>query len=216
MFKNEKGQWFRFSLRRLIILVTVAVCIFAWTARKFRQSIVHRRAVEILAKHGFSVTYSYRRDDKGVPTSSDLPLTGKLRNRIFGSYYHIDNSKVWLVDQKGKKPIPTEVLRELSNLTHLERLLIHSPNLGDDAMTSIAKCKDLKWLFIGVDITDEGLQHCNGLQKLDHLFLTGTAAGLLLRSEEQNPADVAEYATDVTHDAIQKLNEILDDCHIVY
>jgi hypothetical protein len=71
METKPKRRWFRFSLRTLLVFVTIASAGFGWLGMKVRQAQRQRQVVEAIWKAGGQVFYDFEHDI--MPISANGP-----------------------------------------------------------------------------------------------------------------------------------------------
>jgi len=83
MDAKPKRRWFRFSLRTLLVLATIACAGFGWLGVKMQQARRQQQAVEKLEKLGARVVYDYQIDpDRGWFMDSAVPTGSRLDSEV--------------------------------------------------------------------------------------------------------------------------------------
>lgn len=142
------SNWLRFSLRSLVLLLTIA-CI--WLAVVFNQCRRQRRAVEAIVNAGGQVTFDYQ-ERKGEEATPPGPtwLRSILGEELFRTPVE--------VRIKGEGIDDAFLAEHLPGVSSVRRLSIRSDLVTDKAMSDIAGLEKLNWLHIvSGQITDKGL-----------------------------------------------------------
>ena len=186
---KTRRRWLRFSLRSLLILVTIAGIGLAFVVRWHQRAIRQRAAVAALEP--FAVTYDQIYDESFDPSEPPLVpwwffgLVGydHLHNVVEVTLYEATDHQMALVsDFPGLQKLILDTgtrcgeagylqIRSLKNLRHLE---VHeAPELNDRAMTSIASVAGLEHLHLHGrnSVTDDGLAELVRLTRLKSLTL---------------------------------------------
>ena len=171
---NRKRRWFQFSLRTLMIGVTLLAVLCGWFGMKVERARKRHEAVEAIRKLGGYVHYDYEMDPNGFSLLLTPPPAPDWLIKLLGIDFFAD---VAMVDLPGtlppdlrrhidlNKPPPEDLRRENERATAIclkqLPLLPHITNLG----------------LIGTQITDDQLQYLEGLDVLQKLWLNGTPVG---------------------------------------
>jgi Leucine-rich repeat (LRR) protein len=171
---KRKLRWYQFSLRTLLIFVTLFGIVCSWFAVKMRQAKRQREAVEAIIKNRGEVRYDYQEHD----FFAKPPGPEWLRNWLGEDFL----CNVVLV-RLGRNPHP-EPLKDLPNIRHLE--LYYDPNesnTGEEEQQDHDPLVNRKWDVIkclpqlreiylnGFGITDTELEYVRGLSQLEILSL---------------------------------------------
>jgi hypothetical protein len=173
---KSRHRWFRFSLRAMLLMVTLLCMWLGVTANRANQQ---RRAAERIKAAGGDVGYDYeidenhnwRHDDPSAPSP-------KWLSDIIGVDYSATVVDVHLHD------LDDDSLAALVSLPHLRSLVIFDgPNVTDARLERLQELPRLERLqpWMCDRLTDAGLQHLAGLKHLSHLIVSGakiTPAGL--------------------------------------
>lgn len=199
MSEGPKRRWFRFSLRTLFVVATIAGVGIGLLVHKYRQAEQQRAAVEMVASYGGSSdTYSsddsrwapqwlQHRADRHFFVGIDCVMLGRHFNNPTRKLSDItDNDLAMLADIRSlnclkifdviefeDRHLPP--LRALSNLTSL---MLEDTQVTDYGMEIIGQWKRLRLLAVYTDkqsrrITDRGLAAISGLTELEDLCLRG-------------------------------------------
>lgn len=146
-------RWLRFSLRTLLVVVTV---FGVWLGVKVGQARRQKEAVEALLQLGATVRYAHQRNDANpteFDSDKDLGVPGWLR-RMAGDHFF---QTVALIQFSG--PVTDKELVHLAALAHVECL-----HFGQESYEEI-------------DVTDAGLGHLPRPDRLTHLAAANTRIG---------------------------------------
>jgi hypothetical protein len=222
---------FQYSLRTLMIVVTVFAIVCSWFTVKMQQAKKQQESVEAIRKWGRNVriTYDWQRSTPLIP--------GWVRNLVgedfFYNVYRLDilNTDLANTDMTpikglvqlevlsfGGYKIKEDELKSFKELPKLRMLELVDTNMTDAGLAQLAGLKHLEFLSLsGTDITDAGLEHLKGLTKLQTLWLAGTQvtdAGLehLKGLTQLQVLYLAE--TKVTDEGVKKLQQALPNCKV--
>jgi hypothetical protein len=142
--------WYRFTLRSLILLLTIA-CI--WLAIVFNQCRRQRRAVESIVNAGGQVTFDYQAKAKRGEDATP-PGPPWLRSLIGEEMFRTPACVII----RGDGIDDAFLAVHLPGVRSVEILSIKSDLVTDKAMANVAELRKLKWLSIdSSQITDMGL-----------------------------------------------------------
>ena len=181
---KPKRRWCQFSLRTLLVVVTVSCVPLAWIgwrmhrARENRARVAAAAAIEklggeVVSLHdglGLKVTIV---NDAGLEPLKDLTAL---------QYLYIEG------------PVTDAGLKHLNGLSDLQSLSLDSTNVTDAGLEHLKGLTTLKKLRLDTPrITDAGREHLKGLTNLQLLDLSGT---------------------NVTDEGVKKLQQALPNCKI--
>jgi hypothetical protein len=153
-----RRRWFQYSLRSLLVVVTLCAFLSSWLAVKLRQAKRERAAAAALEELGGEVLWS--------KPSGPIWLRNLLGDDLF--------SHVETVDLTGTK-ITDAGLENLKSLSQLQSLVLWATKVTDSGLESVKGSSHLKQLILmGTDITDNGLESIRDLGQLERLELSGT------------------------------------------
>jgi hypothetical protein len=216
----RKRPWFQFSLRTLLIILTIG-CIAGgwWINRAFQQRAAVRRFYELTAnrqdQHGESLTtMGYRYQGKDQYYKPIIPKSLHWLRDMIGEECFGEVTGVQLLDT----PATNDDLRHLAVLPSVERIWLSRTKVNDDVMPLLKVCPKLK--FLGLDdtpITDAGVSHLTAFPDLESLSLSGTKitdAGLAHLAQLPRLKELWLRNTAITDAGYQKLQAALPNCQI--
>lgn len=217
---RPKRRWFQFSLRTLLVLITLG-CLAGgwWINRAFQQRAAVRRFYELTADrpshHGDTmVTMGYRYQGKDQYYKPIVPKSLHWLREMIGEECFGEVTGVQLLDT----PATNDDLRQLAVLPSVERIWLSRTKVTDEGMPRLLVCPKLK--FIGLNdtpITDAGIAHLTALQDLESLSLSGTKitdAGLAHLAKLPRLKELWLRNTAITDAGYQKLQAALPECEI--
>jgi hypothetical protein len=175
-----KLRWFQYSLRTVLIIVTLCAIPCSWLALKMRQAKRQREAVAAIEKLGGGVLLSEPSGPKWLRS-----LVGEDFSQSVESV-QLDNTQATdsgLEHLKGFSQLKflslygTEVtdagLEHLKGLSQLQELDLRETNVTDSGLAHLKGLSQLKSLYlIGTKVTDAGLEHLKDLSQLKSLYLS--------------------------------------------
>ena len=185
--KNHKRRWYQFSLKTLLIAMTVATVAFGgwvqyrrYRAQENRDRVVAveepiKKAIAEIEKLGGEVTSAHELRSQtwlekqfDDPGGADDPVVGVLKvTRVELSYGTV-------LSHKG--PDLDAVLTYcLDDESYLERFRLWGTMVTDADLECLKRLNDLETLdLMDVHITNAGIEHLKGLTNLRSLNLSGT------------------------------------------
>ena len=219
-------RWFQFSLRTLLVFVTVCAIPCSWLAVKLRNVKREEAAAAAFEKAGGKVSW----DESAL---GPVWLRGVLGEHFF--------AHVILVELQGGH-VTDSTLEPLDAMNHLQLLLLKAPNVTDAGQERLQGLRELKKLgIVDADVTDAGLEKIAELKELEYLNLyeakvtdagLGKLAGLnklqTLVIDRANVTDaglehlhrmkqlkwIGLIYTQVTTAGVKKLQQALPNCKI--
>ena len=200
-------RWFRFSLRTMMIVVTLLCIGMGVTAYRANRQ---RKAVETIKKAGGSVGYDYQTDGDGWPISGDPPGPAWLRNLI-GIDYFATVVSVTIKSEKGSHDDSVAALAELPQLSSLD---MRGKGITDSTLLQIKGFTLLNNLCLSrTQVSDTGLLNIKGLTRLRHVTLvdsnTITDAGVQHLKGLTHLESVYFSGTKITADGVKDLRRVL-------
>jgi hypothetical protein len=178
---KRKLRWYQFSLRTLLIFVTLFGIACSWFAVKIRQAKRQDNAVLELRKMGFLVRYDYQNTNPFISdseaeaesvSSSPSWLRKKFGKPFFDNVIMIDGHTNTDKDLNIFKEfnqlkflslensiITKDRLEYISGLTHLEYLYLSHSTITDDSLYYLKRLHNLKTLnVVGTDVSESGIE----------------------------------------------------------
>jgi hypothetical protein len=209
-------RWFRFSLRTLLVVVTLAGCGLGWLGLKVREARRQQADVAVFLKLGGWIDYDYEYDPKNsiprhyVPNATP-PGPAWLR-RVLGDDFFSSVYTVSFADLVLANPVTDGDLKHLRGFTKLKTLVLTGAHVTDAGVANLKGLTSLAALFlICTRVTDAGLEHLSGLTKLESLSLDGTHitdAGIVHLKGLTNLEDLSIRNTQITDVGLAQLAEM--------
>ena len=169
---------FRFSLRTLFILVTIASVGFGTFMARIRGQ---RRIVDAICNSGGKVIYNSDRQP-----GSDMSLRAYLADPLVVSFHKANIDGDLITDlaelrhlqrlDLNECVISADALTRLGELQQITQLRLRRTNITDDDMLVVSHLTGLRELVLsGTPITDRGLAKLKSLTNLGVLFIDDTA-----------------------------------------
>jgi hypothetical protein len=161
---KSKSRWYQYSLRTLMIVVTLFAVACSWFAVKLQQASSRREAVEAIRKAGGSIFYDYQIDksEKVIPGAEPFaPIC--LRNLLGDDFFY---------DVVYAEVSSDTALAQLKAFPQLKWLQAIQSGITDNGMQHLETLTQLKRLSLEyTQVTATGLEHLNVLPRLDRLDL---------------------------------------------
>lgn len=169
---NQKLRWYQFSLRSLLIFVTLIAVLCSWFAVQMQHAERQREAVEVIRKKRLGVWYNYhgRVLETSLNSKAEPPGPAWLYKLLgVDLFYHVE-----YVFLRGEE-VTNEDLEYFKELNQVAELDLGETRITDEGLEQIKGLKHLKILFLNnTKITDAGLKHLEGLHELRRLDVPGT------------------------------------------
>jgi len=217
---RTRKPWYQFSLRSLLILVTLCALICSYAGTQLRRYGRQQHALAMIHESGGWVVYDYDVDANGnvlnaTPPDTFLRRIVQRRDHFFGRLFAI----YFMEDNLGPTDASDQILAGASLFTNLRELwATHSTSVTDDGLAHVGKLKHLEVLDLQLTaITDRGLAHISHLPELRELRLDCTAvtdAGLIRLEEMTGLRELGLSDTEITESGVQRLQAALPQCAI--
>lgn len=231
-------RWFRFSLRTLLVLMTVlAVWMWMWTDRVHRQE----KAVARVEELGGLVSFAYELDaqDNWIK-NPEHPGPAWLREAMGEHYFqrvaivnfdvgsdptdadlevYRDLPDVRQISLRKRRSITDAGLVNLAGLKQLRVLALQGTLVTGPGLRHIRGCRKLELLALyNTPLTDEGLSHLADLPNLKWLMLSDTDVtdkGLSYLTQLKSLQKLELRGTHVTREGIMQIEKALPKCKIL-
>ena len=189
---KRKLRWYQFSLRSLLVFVTIFAIACSWFAVKMEQARKQKEAAVALRKKGASILYDYQLEVSKEVVFQSLqgemqepisPRPGLMRT-VLGDDIFVN---VVVVDFSGSTPwaqvrignpaskVTDADLESLRYLKRLQTLDLDGTSVTDVGLESVEALYQLQHLSLrNTRITDAGLKKLNGMKGLVRIDLSGT------------------------------------------
>ncbi len=223
---KRKRRWFQYSLRTLLVLVTVCAALCSWIAVKMQQAKRQREAAAAIEALGGIVHWDRQ---------SRLEWLGRLLgDGVFSSVSGVawDSGEVTDANLEDLKEfqrleflslrgthITDAGLERLNGLSQLRELYLSGTQVTDAGLKHLEALTQLYELNLGgTRVTDAGLKHLQGLSELSHLHLGHTQVtetGLEHLKPLKNLCSLTVQGTKVTEEGIERHRARLPECNIM-
>lgn len=168
---RPKRHWFRYSLRTLLVIVTVCSALFGWLGIKVRQAQRQKDAVEAIRELHWDVKYDYEYDPNATRFVPPTPPGPAWVRNSFGVDFL---ANVVYVDFLSDG-VTDAGLDYLEGLNQLKYLHLKNANITDAGLVRIQGLTQLEFLTLSrTRVTDAGLVYLKGLTHLEYLYLEQT------------------------------------------
>ena len=187
---KPKLRWFQFSLRTLLVFVTLCAFACSWLAVKMKQAERQRKAVEAIRKLGGTVLYDGQLDAKGDFVPNAAPTGSPWLRSVLGDDFFWKVKGVFL----NNPQVTDDGLEHLKRFSQLQALGLSDTKVTDAGLEHLKGLSQLQQLWLGgTRVTSSGLEHLKGLNQLKGLYLDGTK---------------------VTDEGVKKLQQALPKCKV--
>ena len=155
---RPKRRWYQFSLRTLIIVVTLACVVMGVLVVPVHRARQQRATIETLRELGWVVTCH--------PT----PSGHAWQRKLFGDETFIDAVAV-----DSPPGASDDAVALLGRMPRLERVFVSGEEVTDAGVRHLASLRNLKTVCLsGTNVGDEGVKRFGSLEELEQLYLTHT------------------------------------------
>jgi hypothetical protein len=204
MTSEPKRRWRQFSLRGLLLLVTVAATVSGWFAWRLQQGRIQDEAASAIERAGGAVAYSnqfYGGISRLTPYAPRSSWLGGNSNRLFGTDPFRKIVSVTLHDDASAS------LVSKYGLTKLEVIRLEGSQITDAALAHVRECRRTKVLLLdGSQATDDGLENIRRFGELEEMWLFNTQisdAGLQKLTHLKSLSVLDIRGTQVTDDGLK-------------
>jgi hypothetical protein len=176
---KARRRWLSFSLRTLLIFVTLAGCGFGWLGLKFQEARRQQAIVAAIEKLDGWVQYDYQLDSQGDYKPNATPpgpawLHSLLGDDFFRTVYSV-GAWGFLVSGRQDRPFRDTDLEFVEGLTTLKVLVLFGTQVSDAGLANLKGLTRLEELYLDyTHVSDAGLDYLKGLTQLKNLDLCGT------------------------------------------
>jgi hypothetical protein len=182
---KSRRRWFKFSLRSLLVFVTICSVGFGWFEYKLRQAHRQRVVVEQIQQLGGMVLYDIQFNSDGNLRNDAKPFGPAWAHQLLGIDFfgnvRIVTSYGFTIPNEGPGTLThtdkfnDSLLALLQELHQLEDLSLGGTQVTDEGLIHIKMMTGLKKLSLyNTQITDAGLSHLRGATQLESLDLVST------------------------------------------
>jgi hypothetical protein len=170
-FARTRRRWFRFSLRTMLVAITLFCIWLGVTAYRANRQ---RKAVETIRSYRAYVRYDYELADNGWEVRRDNPLPPGpvwLRDLIGIDYF----ATAVNVCMDHGNDVNDDSISALAELSQVRRIDIEGANVTDAVMAKLKGLKQLRELIvINSSVTESGWDFLRHLTRLRNLALYGS------------------------------------------
>ncbi len=166
---RRRRNFFRFSVRGLLVLILVIGCGMGWIARVVRTGQAQRRAVAAIYQAGGWALYDTDWDELQATNTWKPRWPRSLVDRVGVDYF----GNVVFINMHDRGT--DAVMAQVGRFTRLKQL--HRPGLAvtDAGLIHLRRLKELELLSLNnTRVTDAGLAQLKGLKGLKWLRVAGT------------------------------------------
>lgn len=154
---KPKRRWFRFSMRTLLIVMTLLCVGIGWKMNQVRNL---RRAVAEAQRLGATISYFHELD---ATTSPAEPPGPKWLRRIFGDDFFEEVDQIQIYNDQAND----DTLALIAKLPRIRSLIVRSNAFTDKGLASLAGASELETLELtSANVTASGYANLKGLRKL--------------------------------------------------
>ena len=215
---KPRRRWYQFSLRTLLIAVTLAGCGFAWVGVKIREARQQQAVVALIERKGGFVRYDYQFGGsyRLLVRAAVPPGPAWLRAMVGDDCFrHVFEAAFG----GGSHPTFSDAdFKELEVLSQLNSLCLANTGVTNAGLAHLRNMTQLKSLWLnGTAVSDGGLETLKGLRQLKELRLDETSvtnAGLKFVGPLTQLEFLNLQNTKVTDEGVARLQTALPKCVI--
>ena len=201
-----KRRWFRFSLRTLLLAITIVAVWLGLTVNAARRQ---RAAVNALQGSGVTVMYDYMETAPRTWSTSGEPSGPEwLRKTLGMDYFH---HPVYASVRSRPEP-DEEVIGALNALPRLKTLLFMGDSISDETFENLQPMENLEELHItAAQVTDHGLKQLLKFPQLRWLILNDlpiSDAGCATLAQLAQLEELRIYGSDVSDESLIHLKKL--------
>lgn len=169
----KSRRWCQFSVRTLLLIVTLIGCGLGWLSMRIREARSREAAVAEIRGLGGYIVYEDELDAQGNYLPCAAPeLSGPAwLNALLGSEHFRNVNAIFL----SGKPLNDDNLRQLATLTELRILWLDGTEISDAGLAHLGSLQRLAGLRLSESrISDAGLDQLRGLAQLKWLAVQHT------------------------------------------
>ena len=153
---KPKRRWFQYSLRTLLVVVTLCAMLCSWLGLEMKKKTREREAVAAIKKLGGYVWYDYQHDGTDNPDWKKGPPPGPAcLRKVLGNDFFATVVGMCLI----RSEVTDADLDHIRRLPHLKMLQIGDTNTTDAGIENLKGLTQLERLGIGgTKITDAGIE----------------------------------------------------------
>ena len=153
--RKPKRRWFQYSLRTLLVFVTLSAIPCSWLSVKMRQAERQRQAATAIEKLGGTVTWN------DVASKRPAWLRSLLGSDFFDSVEIVVLNNAQVTDAG---------LEHLRGLSQLQELFLANTKVTDTGLENLKGLSHLQWLWLDeTQVTDAGLAQPQGVKPTGNL-----------------------------------------------
>jgi hypothetical protein len=215
----------RFTVRSLLIAVTLIGIGCAWIAQMQRDAERERDAVRQIRDHCGFVVYDFQNSADGRSCDTDLEIATPWPKSILGGYdFWYEAHAVSAIDGTGapwlRADFGDKEVSLLLGFRRLEQLSLYRTSITDDALKIVGQLKYLEMLNLGnTAITDEGIKRISPLKKLRNLLLESTEvtdAAVPAIAAIESLQSVSVWNSKMTERGVDRLRRLRSDLEISF
>lgn len=226
---KPKLRWYQFSLRTLLIAVTLFAFPCSWLAVKINQARRQRIAVAAIVKEGGSVNYDWQfvngqKEPRGPAWLRSI-FGEDLFSNVLQASVKSDAGLACLTDlpklqalSLARSQVTDDGLQQIEGLSQLQFLNLANTKITGRSLSHLKKLSRLQSLYLGnTPIADSDLAHLGPLTNLVVLYIDNTNisdAGLKYIEKLPNLTRLSAANTKIAADGVEKLKRALPKCEI--